>query len=138
MPTLYFMKEKYDVDYAVRGKDYIEGYKNGVVICGFWGVENFEEFRYNAPYRLPKFDVNEMIDFSEERFGETDEALIYLSEGYEKLVDMLEKSLVEIALGGSTTQQSVAMAKQIKKGHLTLQDVPEKYVEEVSMYIRSL
>ena len=55
MAILSYKDEKYTVDHAVKGADFIHGYDaDGVLIVSFEGITNFSGFTYDATYMEPE------------------------------------------------------------------------------------
>ena len=55
MAELIFRGDKYIVDHAVKGPDYIHGYGyDGGIVVAFDGVSNFEDFDYDDAYMSPE------------------------------------------------------------------------------------
>lgn len=129
--------DSYDVDYAVKGPDYIQGFKDGLKICEFTGVTDFNHYSFNSEFRLPGQEVNEMIEERDQLDRESDIALLDLSERVDQLEDLFERSLID-ASSGKTLSTSRAYANQIKKGNISKETVPSNLVSEVEMFLRSL
>lgn len=136
MPKLRFHWDTTEVDYAVKGTDYIVGYKDGLEICRYDGIADFAQFRYDSEFRSPNEDVNEKIKESEDKLNLSDEAMIELFETVEKLSDRLDSALIEASFG-DTSETSAAFARQIAKGAFDKRKVPTHLQKEVEMYLRS-